>query len=150
MKNMQDIWSQFVDELSQEHLTSARLRPYHEALRQPLLASLEDLWQETSIEHWQAEADFHPENGRFHVLVPFTIRGDQSLYCFTFITEGKRWFLQHLESIVLRLDLIGPFPVCTFPDLQENKKAWIREKFRVTHQVQLFRFLRSEKVRSLR
>jgi hypothetical protein len=52
-----------------------------------------------------------------------------------------------LESIVLRLDQLGPLPATRFPDLPEPDKTWIREEIQVSRDVWLFNALAAEKGR---
>jgi hypothetical protein len=82
---------------------------------------------------------------RVNFLIPLTIDEQKANYCFTFVTEEGRWFLQHLESITIRLDKVPHLPASTFPDLPEAQKAWIREELRTTELVRLFSFLSREK-----
>ena len=59
--------------------------------------------------------------------------------------EGDQWYFQHLESISIRLDKIGPFPVTDFPDLSDERKAWMRDEIQTTKDVKLFGYLSREK-----
>jgi len=69
----------------------------------------------------------------------------RTTYCFTFIVEEYKWYLQHVESIIIRLDEIPPLPASKFPDLPEDQKAWIREEIGASEKVRLFNLLNREK-----
>jgi len=82
-----------------------------------------------------------------HYLIPLTNNGARQTYCFTFLTEAGKWYFEHLESITIRLDKIGPLPTSTFPDVPEAQKFWMREEILVSEQVRLFNMLAKDKGR---
>ena len=91
---------------------------------------------------------FHVRN-RIHYIIPLTFQHgdstDTGTYCFSLVMEGNQWYFQHLESISIRLDKIGDPPVSNFPDLPDERKAWMRDEIQTTKDVKLFGYLSREK-----
>lgn len=139
------IWTEFVSQLKKGELTSDRIRPYHESLTEPILRFLGMMKEKALWEEFEAMPEFHQVGNQVHCLIPLTFNGERNTYCFTFLVEGGKWYFQHLESIIIRLDNVPSLPASTFPDLPEGQKAWMREEFRVSEQVRLFDFLSEEK-----
>jgi hypothetical protein len=139
------IWDEFVTALKKGEMTSDRLKPYYEPLREPLMGYLKEMRDKAFWEEWQAPEETHRVGNRVHFLIPLTFDDNRATYCFTFITDEERWYFQHLEAITLRLDKVGGLPTSTFPDVDEDTKAHIREEVRWSREILLFNLLAQEK-----
>jgi hypothetical protein len=143
-----EIWSEFRGALrSRAMADSARYRPLHPDLLQPMIGYLEEIRRAGILERGQEPEVFHVGD-RVHYLIPFTGTRDSTAtttFCFSLVLEEGRWYFQHLESIVIRLDKITVPPVSTFPDLPAEQKAWIRDEVQLSRDVRLFDYLRREK-----
>ena len=101
---------------------------------------------------WEEEGPgpevFHVGN-RIHYIAPLTFRRGNSketgTFCFSLVLEGGQWYFQQLEGIFIRLDKIGEPPVSSFPDLSDERKAWIRDEIQISKDVRLFAHLSREK-----
>jgi len=81
-----------------------------------------------------------------HGIIALTETGGQKQpFCFSLLVEGSQWYFEHVESIFVRLDQIGPLPASRFPDVSEGQKAWMRDEGRANEQVQVFNILAKEK-----
>lgn len=147
MRDGVEIWKEFLASLRKGKLTHDKLHPYDESLKEPLMGFLTTIKEKASSEELEVTPETHRVGNQIHYLVPLTFDGERTTYCFTFLAEGDEWYLQHIESIFIRLDRIPSLPTSTFPDLPEEKKAWMREEIHVTKQVRLFNFLSREKGR---
>lgn len=144
------IWKSFREALgSGEMADPERYRPLQPSLRQPMMGYLEEIrktarWDEGG----RGPEVFHVEN-RVHYITPLTFqRGDSTAtetFCFSLVLEEGKWYFQHLESIFIRLDKIGKLPVSSFPDLSDERKAWIRDEIQVSRDVRLFGDMHREK-----
>ena len=142
-----EIWKEFVESLKKGELTHDRIRPYDESLSVAIMQFLTVIEEKVSWEELDATPEVHRVCNQVHYLIPLTFDGDRTTLCFTLLMEGNKWYFQHLESIFIRLDRISSLPTSAFPNLPEEKKAWIREEIYVSRQVQLFNFLSEEKGR---
>jgi hypothetical protein len=133
------IWQAFVSSLRQNTLTEDRVQPYHAAMKEPMLGFLSAIRE--VVDQLEVTPEIHPVGNQVHFVVPLSTGTREETFCFTFLVERSDWKLQHLESIVIRLDEIGALPCSVFPDLPEDKKAWMREEIRVTEQVRLYNHL---------
>jgi hypothetical protein len=141
------VWQEFVDLLESQPFPAERIRPYQEALREPVLGFLEQMREEADWSEWSAEPEAFRVDERIHFVLPLTFSGQTATYCFSFLLEGGVWFFQHLEGITLRLDALGLLPVSEFPDLPEPMKAWMRSEIEVSREVWLYNTLAAEKGR---
>lgn len=91
---------------------------------------------------WESRPDVFRVGPRVHFVIRLSENGVPNTYSFTFVLEEGRWFLEHFESIVVRLDRLGSPPVSVFPDLAEDKKAWMRQEKYWTMMAHVFRTLR--------
>ena len=136
------IWTEFVSLLKTGKLGEARLRPAY-TNASTMLGFLETMRGRARWAEWESEPEIHRVGSHVHFVVQLSEGGEQGTYSFTFLTEGTQWFLQHFESIVLRLDQVGPMPVSTFADLPEDKKTWMRQENYWSQMVVLFRKMRA-------
>lgn len=81
----------------------------------------------------------------FCFVAPLTIDGNRKVYCFTFVQINDRWYFRHFESILIRLDQLGPLPVTVFPDISEPQKSWVHAELETTEQIRFFNLLAAEK-----
>lgn len=140
-----EIWDQFVALLKGGTLAEDRIRAYLPALQEALPRHLQVMREKADWTEWQVSPEMHEVGNQVHFLLPLTFGGQRNTFCFSFLVEGGQWYWQHVESITIRLDQLGPLPVTSFPDLPKRQKAWMREEFRVTDQVRLFNHLAGEK-----
>lgn len=138
------VWTQFVAELKKQDPKPEDLRPYLEQIRMPMVGFLSNMRRAAIWSEWTQTPEVHRVGDQLHFLTRLTLNGVSDTYVFSFIREKDRWYFQHLESIVLRLDTVTP-PTSNFPDLPEDKKIWIRQENAWTKQLQLFYFLTKEK-----
>lgn len=141
------VWQEFVDLLKSGSFPAERVRPYQESLREPLLGFLKLMREQANWEEWNTEPDVFRVGDQLHFLLPLTSGEDTTTYSFSFLVEGDEWFFQHLESIALRMDQLGPLPVSEFPDLPDATKARIRAELEVSRDVWLYNALVAEKGR---
>ena len=83
-------------------------------------------------EEFESTPEVHQVSNRVYYLIPLTFDGKKTTYCFTFVVEENKWYLQHVESIFIRLDKITHPSASIFPDLPEDQKSWMREEIRVS------------------
>jgi hypothetical protein len=139
------IWNEFVAAVKQGEINEQRVRPYLEALRPQMVKWLKMIGESVSWDELRAKPEVFRDGNEIHYLTTLTLGGTKDSYCFTLITEGGQWYFRHMESIAIRLDKIAAPPVSSFPEIQEQKKSWMREERQTVKQVQLFRFLAKEK-----
>jgi hypothetical protein len=136
------IWPEFVSLMKAGEIGEAQLRPAY-TNASTMLGFLETMRSHASWAEWEREPEVHRVGSLVHFVVQLSERGKPGTYSFTFLTEGTQWFLQHFESIVVRLDQVGPLPVSIFPDLPEDKKTWMRQENYWSQMVVLFRQMRA-------
>jgi len=141
------IWRGFVAALKKGEMTPDRLRPYYEELRSPLMGYLKEMREKADWTEWEAEPEVHRVGNQVHFLIPLTFDGQKTEYCFTILTEGGKWYFQHLEAINIRMDKVGALPTSTFPDVPEGTKAQIREEAHWSREVGVFNTLAQAKGR---
>jgi hypothetical protein len=140
------VWNDFSRAFRDGHITAERIRPYSEQMREPFLRAIATIRAQAKPEDWEKRPEIHRVGDQVHFLIPLTTEGDQrTTYCFTVVTEGTTWFFQHMETIFIRLDQIGPLPVSRFPDVTNDQKNWMREEIAMTERVRLFNLLAKEK-----
>jgi hypothetical protein len=140
------LWRDFTQVLRDGKVTEERIHPYVEALRPIMRQFLDSLRAQAKPEDWEAKPEIHRAGHQIHFLVPLTGGdGNKTTYCFTLVETDRTWFFQHLESIFIRLDRLGPLPVSTFPDLPEAQTTWMREENAVTDRLRFYTFLVAEK-----
>ena len=144
------IWQSFREALRSGRMADPdRYRPLLPELRQPLMGFLEELPKTVKWEDGGPKPEVFHVGNQVHYVVPLTPQsGDStptSTFCFTLVLEGGQWYFQHLENIFIRLDKIGEPPVSSFPDLPDERKAWMRDEIQTHKDVQLFAYLSREK-----
>ena len=141
------IWREFVAALKAGEITADRLRPYYEELRPALLGYLKEIRQRVDWAEMEAEPEVHRVGAQVIFLVPLTFEGPRVTYVFSFLTDKAGWYFQHLETITIRMDKLGPLPASTFPDVPEETKAHIREEDHWSREVRVFSTLAQAKGR---
>lgn len=137
------VWKEFRDALRSGAMEDPdRYRPLQPSLLQPMMGYLEEIRKTaTWAEEGPVPEIFHVGNRVHYLTALTTTRRDSTStgsFCFSFVIEGNRWYFQHLESIFIRLDKIGPPPVSSFPDLSDKQKAWIRDEIQISRDVRHF------------
>lgn len=139
------IWKEFVTALMNNEMTLERIRPFGSIPKETLMGWLNSIKEKASLKELEAEPEYFRVDNKVHFILPLTYEGPQVDYCFTFLTEGDKWYFHLLEAIFIRLDETPAPPTSEFPDVTEGQKAWDREEWRVSKQVSLFNFLSEEK-----
>ena len=132
------VWKEFVAAMKGGGLPSAKVRPYYEELRQPILGWLKEMSRKATWAEWEKTPKVRRVGEHVHFLTPLTFDGQTADYCLTFLVEGSAWYFRHLEAIIIPLDEIGPLPTSTFPDVDEPTKAHIREETLWSREVRVF------------
>lgn len=142
------IWREFVTAMKTGGLTSAKVRPYYEELRQPILGWLKEMSDKATWAEWEKTPEVHRVRDQVHFLIPLTFDGRTASYCLTFLVEGGAWYFRHIEAINIRLDKMGPLPTSAFPDVDEPTKAHIREETQWSREIRVFNELAALKGKS--
>lgn len=132
------IWREFVAAMKGGGLPAAKIKPYYENLREPILGWLKEMSAKADWAEWAKPPEVHRVGEHVHYLIPLTFDGQTANYCLSFVVEGGTWFFRHMEAINIRLDRTGPLPTSTFPDVEEATKAHIREEVLWTREVRVF------------
>lgn len=125
------IWKEFLTALKTGTLTQANIRPYEQLgdeYRTILLGYLDSLRDQATPGDWLTTPEVIRADSRIQFITPWSAHGQRVTYCFSFLTEGTRWYFQHLEAIFIRLDTIAHFPTSDFPDISVQQKDWAREE----------------------
>lgn len=135
------VWSEFVSlqksgRIAEEHLRTAYMP------KATMLEFLAQMRKTAKWQEWERRPEVYRVGPRVHFVTRLSESGVQDTFCFTFLVEGDGWYLEHMESIVVRLDRLGPPPVSVFPDLDEGKKAWMREEKHWNQMVRAFTTIR--------
>lgn len=138
-------WQDFILLIKEDKFKENMIRPHLESLRKPIMDFINKVKE---IDNW-AELDTEPEiikfNNKINCLINLTISNNKAEYCFTFVEENSIWYLEHIETIFIRLDKIPSLPVSEFPDVSDFQKAWASEEIYWSEQVRVFNFLKKEK-----
>ena len=135
------IWKEFVSAMKAGGPASERINPYYENFRQPILGFLKEMREKATWAEWDRAPQVFRVDQHVHFLIPLTFDERTAEYCFTFLVEGGAWSFRHMEAINIRLDLTGPLPTSTFPDVDEETKAHIREETLWSREVRTFNLL---------
>ena len=135
------IWKEFVAAMKAGGPGSDRVRPYYEELRAPILGFLKEMREKAAWAEWDRTPECHRLGDHVHFLIRLTFNGRPATYCWTFLVDGGAWYFRHLEAITIRLDRTGPLPASTFPDVDEETKAHIREETSWSREIRLFNLL---------
>ena len=125
------IWRDFAGTLRAGKMNEERIRPLSElgeTFKPVLLGFLDSLRAWASPADWEAAPEVHRSDNRTQYIVPWTERDHRTTFCFSFLSDGGRWYFQHLETIFIRLDTLSTYPASNFPDVPEHTKIWAREE----------------------
>jgi hypothetical protein len=125
------VWRELTTALRNGEMSIERIRPHKDlgdSFKPILLGFLDSVRAQAAPEDWAAIPEVVQIENRTQYIVPWSTRGERVTYCFSFVTEGTRWYFQHLETIFIRLDKIPPLPTSDFPDVSERQKSWAREE----------------------
>jgi len=145
-----ELWRSFREVLQSGDMTDPeRYRAVFPELLEPMMGFLDQIRTGVDWEQSTAEPEVLHVGDRVHYVVPLVLRdGDAtttSTFCFTLLLDGERWYFQHFEKIFIRLDEVGEPPISEFPDLADDRKAWMRDEWQTTKDVRLFSYLAREK-----
>jgi len=144
------IWKEFVFDLRAGKMEdAARIRPYYPELLEPMKGYLGQLRAGIAWDKLKAEPEAFRVGNQVHFVISLPYSGDErklsAPFCLTFLVDEGRWYFQHMETIMIRMDKLGPLPATSFPDVPAERKAWMREEIEISDQVRLFAFLSREK-----
>ena len=144
------IWKEFVSDLQAGKMEdAARIRAYYPELLEPMKGYLGQLRIGIAWDKLKAEPEVFRVGDQVHFVISLPYKGDEQTlsppFCFSFLDEKGRWYFQHMETIMIRMDQLGPLPATSFPDVPAERKAWMREEIEISDQVRLFAFLAKEK-----
>lgn len=139
------IWTDFVRLVRSHEFPVEKIRPVVPGTEQTMLGFVKILGDSVSEEEWGRKPEIHHVGNLVHFVLPLNEGTQRVPYSFSFLVEKGDWFFHHLESITIRLDSVANFPVSSFPDIPEYKKAWIRQEFYWSQMVYLFNSLSKEK-----
>ena len=125
------IWRDFIGTLSTGRMTVDRIRPLTQLgdkYKPILLGFLDSVRTQASPTDWDAQPEIIRIEDRVQYIVPWTANNQKVTYCFSLLSEGTRWYFQHLEAIFIRLDTVSNVPTSNFPDVSEEMKIWAREE----------------------
>lgn len=143
------IWKEFIFDLQAGKMEdAARIRPYYPELLEPMKGYLGQLRAGIAWDKLTAEPEVFRVDKQVHFVISLPYSGDErrlsAPFCFTFVVDAGRWYFQHVETIMIRMDKLGPLPATSFPDVPAERKAWMREEIEISDQVRLFVFLAGE------
>lgn len=142
------VWRDFSTSLANGKITIDQVRPYYPQLGDVMMTFLEGFRKHARPDDWNATPELYRVGNQLHGIIKLTGEdGNRVPYCFSLVIEGSNWYFQHVESIFIRLDKVGPLPASRFPDVTEGQKAWMRDERHATEQAKLFRLFLAEKGR---
>lgn len=139
-------WREFVGDLRRDQLSEDLLRPLY-TTKTIMHQLLETMRAKADWREFEAVPEVHRRQDTVCYILPLTFDGEKKMFSFTFLMSQGAWYLQHFESILLRLDKLGSPPISVFPDAPESQKQWMREENAVSEQVRLFNSLLQERGR---
>jgi hypothetical protein len=144
------IWKEFTADLRAGKMEdAARIRPYYPELLEPMKGYLGQLREGIAWAKVKDDPEVFRVGSQVHFIISLPYAGaEQKLsnpFCFTFLIEKGKWYFQHMENIMIRMDRLGPIPATSFPDVPAERKAWMREEIEISDQIRLFAFLAGEK-----
>jgi hypothetical protein len=144
------VWKEFVSDLRAGKMEdAARIRPYYPELLEPMKRYLGQLRAGIAWDELKAGPEAFRVGSQVHFVISLPHLGDEKRlappFCFTFVVDQGRWYFQHMETIMIRMDTLGPLPASSFPDVPAERKAWMREEIEISDQVRLFAFLAEDK-----
>ncbi len=115
--------------MKENKITPDHIRPHQFITKESLMEVLNTFRRGAVWEEWEVEPEVVHYNNIVNFLIPLKGKfGERRDYCFTFLIEEGKWYLQHIEAIFIRLDKISSLPASEFPDIPESQKAWARQE----------------------
>lgn len=139
-----EIWRSFVDTLKKGEFPAEKIRPLHASLVKPLLGFLKIMRENADWAEWDKNPEVIKGSGTYHYITSLTFQNTAD-YSFTFLVEKNSWYLQHFETIFVRLDKVVFFPTSEFPDMPEDRKTVFREEQYWSDAVRLFNYITRQK-----
>jgi hypothetical protein len=144
------IWKEFVTDLRAGKMENPeRYRLLNAAWNDSFVGWMKILREGVDWNKTKATPEIFRVGDEIKYVVPVWQKAEDGLrehtYCFTLILENGRWYYRHLESITIRLDKVKNLPASEFPDVPEERKAWIRNESETSDAIRLFNFLAKEK-----
>ena len=140
-----EIWKDFTQKFKNGEITAEIIKPYYESLIDPLLGFLKQIKENVDLKSFETDPEILKVKNQVHYVISLKFGERKRDFCFSFIIENGNWFFQHLEAIFIRLDKTDEPPVSTFPDLPDERKAWMREEIRIGRQVRTYNELKNLK-----
>ncbi len=152
LSRFRGIWLGFIDTLKRKALGPDDVKPLHPDIAPALCQVVSTLAEKIPPDTWPLRPRMvsgepgqpgelgHPVQS-VHFLVPLPADAPESPFCFSFVMEGDRWFLRHIESIVIPITQVPDLPASSFPDIAPAIKDWMREETDTTEKVRLWSFL---------
>jgi len=141
------VWKSFVEILKEGEFPVEKIRPLHASLVEPIRGFLKIMRENADWAEWDNEPEVIKGKGAIHYITSLTYQQTAD-YSFSFLIEGNDWYLQHFETIFVRLDKVTSFPATEFPDMPEERKIVFREEQYWSDAVRLFNTLTHDKGRS--
>ncbi|MGD2295017.1 MAG: hypothetical protein PVF22_04190 [Candidatus Aminicenantes bacterium] len=138
------IWKSFVECVKQGEFPAEKIRPLHESLVEPIQGFLKVMRENANWAEWERAPEVVKGSGTISYIIPLTYKNTVD-YSFTFLVEENNWYLQHFETIFVRLDKVTSFPTSDFPDMPEDRKISFREEQYWSDAVRLFNYIAQDK-----
>jgi len=119
------IWREFSAFVQKGDFPRDRIKPTVPGAEDDLLRFLGAL-RGVAPAAWERVPEVVRNGSTLNFVIPLS--DDSRPFNFTFLVENGRWFFQHLEQVMLRLDRTPPPPTADFPDTVEERKAWARDE----------------------
>jgi hypothetical protein len=140
------LWAWFTEGVRGRGFSDDDLAPYYDAFRAPLSSFLAQLAEGIPPERWDRVTEVHHVGDLTHFLVDLG-EEDPNLFCITLRGAPGDPRVVHLENIFIRLDRTPAPPTSDFPDVDDDRRRWMREEERVTRDVRVFSLLVEERGR---
>jgi hypothetical protein len=113
------IWKEFIQLVQQKKFTAEMIHPHFESLRQANVDFVQSMMDNAIAQELKEKPEIIRSKNQVNYLLPLTFNNSTATYCFTFIEENEKWYLQHIESIFIRPDKISALPTSEFPDISD-------------------------------
>jgi hypothetical protein len=130
------IWQGFIWLLTNDKISSVKLRPYHDSLTGPMLSFLKNFAQKITLRDKTVVPKVYQVKDKVHYIVSL----DDDNYCLSFVVDKDIWYFQHVECVFIRLDSVTA-PTNAFPDISEDQKNWIRQEIDISNKIRLYNFI---------
>jgi hypothetical protein len=138
----QSVWRAFLSSLEDGSFGTDKVQPYENSLKKPMANLAWMLWRQIPRNIWPENPVAESVENRLVYRVDFEQLGTTPFY-FSFTVHGSNWFLSHVETIRIPLEM-PRCPISSFPDLPEDVKAFMREEIAATEVVRILNYIRNE------